>query len=55
MKDRSAVEATPHWFSMYSLLQGSLLDYRRDPAQGKGQLAKKDSRDRERAWLLCTL
>jgi hypothetical protein len=57
MKGMSPVEATPHWFSMYNPLWGSLLDCKRgDPGQGRGVVVSKtDSRARERALLLCTL
>jgi hypothetical protein len=49
MKGTSPVEATPHWFSMYSLLWGSLLDYKRgDPRAGKGTASSKKIQDLEK-------
>jgi hypothetical protein len=43
MKGMPTVEATPRWFSVYSPLRGSLLDYKRgDPGQEREAFGLKN-------------
>jgi hypothetical protein len=56
MKGTSAVEETPHWFSMYSPFWESLLNYKRgDPGQGRGALGSKKIQELENELGSCIL